>query len=178
MPHHRRRDEPPVYSFDGSAHPRYPRVPKDALYPCYFREQKMAEALLVYGVNYAPLMPRFKDMSGLQPWGRPEPALIFWGREKVVGYLTEQLRRFRPDVVVTLPVDGNNGNPQHCAASRVTILASHEARSANRYPEQLKQWDTWNPRKLYVQVSDDELERNEYRIVHPHSWELSCDHQR
>lgn len=175
LPHPEREGEP-VYSFDGSAYPRFSKVPADAVYPCYFREEEMARAMLTYGVRYRPVMPRFKDMSGLEPWGKPEPCLEFWGGQaKVVGYVVSQIRRFRPDVVVTLPVDGNNGNPQHCAASRATALAVDSSGKEKLFPEQLQDFKVWIPKKLYLQVSDEENKSKRYKRVHNHQWSRTVD---
>lgn len=173
LPHHKLTEDTPDYSYDDSDYPRYPRVPADAVYPCYFREQEMMRAMHVYGVRYAPVMPRFKDMSGLSPWGLPEPAFALWGgREETVGFLVSLIRRFRPDVVVTLPTDGNNGNPQHCAASAATRFACERSGDPRQFPKQLAEHEVWAPRKLYLQVSEKQQSEELYSDVHEHSWEL------
>jgi LmbE family N-acetylglucosaminyl deacetylase len=110
-------------------------------------------------------------MSGLQPWGDPNPSFGFCGgREKVVGYVTSQIRRFRPDVVVTLPVDGANGNPQHCAASKSAVLAFESAGMKQAFPKQLETLEPWTPKKLYLRVSEEEFSDGKYKTMHDHSW--------
>ena len=63
LPHHTKPTDKPDYSYDDSDYPRFHKIPADALYPCYYREGEMARALMMFGVKYKPLMPRFKDMS-------------------------------------------------------------------------------------------------------------------
>ncbi|MEM8734391.1 MAG: nucleoside hydrolase [Planctomycetota bacterium] len=176
LPHHTNSDQEPDYSHDDSDYPRYVKVPVDATYPCYFREEEMSRALLTYGVRLKPVMPRFKDMSGLEPWGVPEPCFEYWGgRDKVVGFVVSQIRRFCPEVVVTLAVDGANGNPQHCAASRSAVLASDAAGDARFFPEQLERYKHWTVKKLYLHVSEEELSKRKYATLHRHDWELICN---
>lgn len=172
LPHHSKATDEPDYSFDDADYPRFEKVPADALYPCYYRETELARMLLTVGVNYKPILPRNKDMSDLQPWGKPDAAFELWGgQEKVVGFLVSQIRRFQPDVVVTMAVDGWNRNPQHMAASRGTVLACAAAGDVAKFADKLEPQKPWTPKKLYLAVSDAER----YPVVHAHDWELACD---
>ena len=57
---------------------------------------------------------------------------------KVVGELTLQVRRFRPDVLLTFGPDGSvTGHTDHSMASVFATLAFHWAGRNNRYPDQL-----------------------------------------
>lgn len=171
LPHHTKRTDKPDYSYNDEDEPRFEKIPADALYPCYYREQELGRALAMHGVRYRPIMPRYKDMSGLQPWGEPEPAFALWGgRQKVVGYLVSQIRRFQPDVVVSLAANGFNGNPEHMGASRGTVLACEVSGDDRQFAEQLGELDVWEPAKVYLHVAPDES----YDVVHKHSWELDC----
>ncbi|TWU58667.1 1D-myo-inositol 2-acetamido-2-deoxy-alpha-D-glucopyranoside deacetylase [Rubripirellula tenax] len=183
LPHHASADDTPDYSYDDSDYPRFPKIPADALYPSYYREGELSRMLLMSGVDYKPIMPRFKDMSGLQPWGSTDPAFELWrGQDKVVGFVVQQMRRCRPDVVVTMAVNGYNGNPEHMAASRAAVLAVDASGSADQYTNAAafiedphaqspaSSLPPWTPKKLYVAVNDDES----YDIEHIHHWELDC----
>ena len=179
LPHHTDPDDEPDYSYDDSDVPRFPGVPADATYPCYFRETELAAALAVFGVKDPPTLPRYQDDSDLEHWGTPDAAFELWGgREGVVDYLAEQVRRCRPDVVVTMAVDGYNGNPQHMAASRGTVLAVDRAAASDGDAP------AWSAPKLYVAVTQGspdgidavpEAYRAAEGVVHGHDWELPCD---
>jgi LmbE family N-acetylglucosaminyl deacetylase len=163
LPHHSSVSETPDYSYNDADVPRFEKIPADALYPCYYREQELARALMIMGVKTKPVMPRFKDMSGVQPWGSPDPAFDLWGgRDKVVGFVASQIQRFKPELVVSMAANGFNGNPLHAAASRAAVLASKPSATAAA--------DAWQPRKVYLQVAEDE----QYDRVHQHSWDLDC----
>ena len=57
---------------------------------------------------------------------------------KVVCELTLQIRRFRPDVLLTFGPDGSvTGHTDHSMASVFATLAFHWAGRNNRYPDQL-----------------------------------------
>ena len=168
LPHHTSADQTPDYSYDDSEQPRFPKVPEDALYPCYYRETELANMLRESGVMRPAVTPRFADRSGLQPWGKPDAAFELWGgREKVVGFLVERMRRHRPEVVVTMAADGYNGNPQHMAAGTAAVLAAEAAGDADEYPGELP---PWAPKKVYRVLSKGETAE----ARHVHSWEFDC----
>lgn len=172
LPHHAKASDTPDYSYDDSDYPRFDKISADALYPCYYRESELARALMTMGVMTKPIMPRFVDKSGVQPWGSPEPAFKLWGgRDKVVGFVVEQIRRFQPDVVVSMAANGFNGNPLHAAASKAAVLASRVAGEQNQFIDSQTKHGIWKPKKVYLHAHEDET----HETVHAHSWELECD---
>ncbi|MEO1527801.1 MAG: PIG-L family deacetylase [Planctomycetota bacterium] len=183
MPHHRSAQEKPGYSYDDSDHPRFAEVSPDALYPCYFREVEMSRVLIASGVRYAPLMPRFRDQSNLQPWGSPDPAFEFWGgRNKVVHAVAEAIRKTQPEIIVTMAKDGFNGNPQHMAASAAALAAIDVASSESAEVK----GNPWTVKKAYTVVTSLEdsvegaapgasLTQGREDELHVHRWDLSCE---
>ncbi len=172
LPHHANATDTPDYSYDDSDYPRFNKIPADALYPSYYREGELARVLMTMGVMTKPIMPRFIDKSDVQPWGTPDAAFELWGgRDKVVGFVVQQIRRFKPDVVVSMAANGFNGNPLHAAASRSAVLASEVAGDASQFTESLSELEPWKPRKVYLHAHPDE----EHSRVHSHSWDLMCD---
>lgn len=182
MPHHTSPDQKPDYSYDDSDQPRFEEVPKDALYPCYFREAEMSRMLAMSGVKYAPIMPRLKDSSNMKPWGKPDAAFELWGgREKVIRLVAQQIRRFRPSVVVTMAEDGFNRNPQHMAASVAARKAVPVAADRNSNLD----GPVWMVPKLYTVVTtrddpvegadpDDSLIEGIEDELHIHRWDIGC----
>ena len=53
---------------------------------------------------------------------------------EAVGRIVAQLRRFRPDVVVTFAANGLYGHPDHMAILRLTLAAIPAAADATHYP--------------------------------------------
>jgi len=57
--------------------------------------------------------------------------------EMLIRHVTEIIRRFRPDVVLTFGPDGGYGHPDHMTISTVTTAACKRAGDATQFPEQL-----------------------------------------
>src|SRR5256886_839092 len=80
----------------------------------------------------------------------PEEVINKWGRDAVIGDYVRLIRALRPDVVVTMNIQGRGGDRAHEAT---TILAREAYRAAgdpNRYPEQIADGlRAWQPKKLY-----------------------------
>ena len=80
----------------------------------------------------------------------PKEVIDKWGEKDIVGDYVRLLRTLRPDVVITMNIQGRGGDRAHEAT---TILA-HEgylaAGDPTKYPEQLAQGlRPWQPKKLY-----------------------------
>src|SRR5215510_6327869 len=80
----------------------------------------------------------------------PQEVIDKWGREEIVGDYVRQIRTFRPDVFLTMNIQGGGGDRAHEAT---TILAREAYRAAgdpSKYPEQIREGlRPWQPRKLY-----------------------------
>ncbi len=57
--------------------------------------------------------------------------------EILIGHITEIIRSFRPDVVLTFGPDGGYGHPDHVTISKVTTVACKRAGDATQFSEQL-----------------------------------------
>jgi hypothetical protein len=82
-----------------------------------------------------------------------DPAEIYakWGREEVVGDFVREIRTHRPDVVLTMAMQGSGGDRAHEATSVLTQEAYRAAGDPARFPEQIKAGlRPWQPRKLYL----------------------------
>src|SRR5580658_9317827 len=80
----------------------------------------------------------------------PQEVIGKWGRQEIVGDFVRLIRTLRPDVMLTMNIQGGGGDRAHEA----TTVLSHEAYLAagdpSKYPEQIRQGlHAWQPRKLY-----------------------------
>lgn len=162
----------PDCSFDDSYYPCFPAIPKEELvYPNYYREQELNQALELYDMKYKAITPRYKDMNGIG-WDDAEKGFEFWGgRDEIVGYLTGQIRRFKPDLVVGLDWHGANGNPQHAAAGRGAYYATEAASDPTLFPDE---YDAWQVKKMYSHLRNEDLESS--NDFHFHEWEIPCEY--
>ena len=79
-----------------------------------------------------------------------EETFAKWGREDTLGDVVRVVRAFRPDVVLTLPVEGDGGGQHHQAVGRLAREAFRAAADPARFPEQLREGlRPWQARKIY-----------------------------
>src|SRR5499427_1412448 len=80
----------------------------------------------------------------------PEEVIKKWGREDIVGDYVRFIRTLRPDVVVTMNIQGRGGDRAHEATTILARGAYRAAGDPNRYPEQIAEGlHAWQPQKLY-----------------------------
>ena len=79
---------------------------------------------------------RDSGMAGTAPNSHPE-ALVNADEAKVVERLVLEIRRFKPQVVLTFEPGGLYGHPDHIAISQHTTLAFHQASDPLAFSEQL-----------------------------------------
>ena len=80
----------------------------------------------------------------------PQEVIDKWGRAEIVGDFVRLLRTFRPDVVLTMNIQGRGGDRAHEATTVLTREAYRAAGDPAMYPEQIKEGlRPWQPRKLY-----------------------------
>lgn len=86
--------------------------------------------------------------------GTPEnkhPDSLWQADEQVVvGRIVHEIRRLRPQVVITFDPYGGYGHPDHIYMHRATTKAFHAAGDPAQYPEQLAEGlEPYRPAKLY-----------------------------
>ena len=70
-----------------------------------------------------------------------------WGREETLGDIVRVVRRFRPDVILALPLAGEGGGQHHFAAAQLAHAAFRAAADPARFADQ--DLPAWQARKLY-----------------------------
>ena len=68
--------------------------------------------------------------------------------------ITEQIRKYRPEVVITHDIDGEYGNSGHVLVSRETRKAVESAANASEFTASAEKYGTWQVKKLYVHLYD------------------------
>src|SRR5436190_19581244 len=80
----------------------------------------------------------------------PEEVINKWGRDAIVGDYVRLIRTLRPDVLVTMNIQGRGGDRAHEATTVLVREAYKAAGNAAMYPEQLREGvRPWKPAKLY-----------------------------
>ncbi|MGA3189965.1 MAG: PIG-L family deacetylase [Bryobacteraceae bacterium] len=77
----------------------------------------------------------------------PQEVIDKWGRKEIVGDFVRLIRTFRPDVVLTMNMQGRGGDRAHEATTVLTEEAYKAAGNPAMYPEQGLR--PWRAKKLY-----------------------------
>jgi LmbE family N-acetylglucosaminyl deacetylase len=73
-----------------------------------------------------------------------------WGREETLGDIVRVVRAFRPDVILTLPLEAPGGGQHHQAVARLAKEAFRAAADPARFPEQIAAGLLpWQARAIY-----------------------------
>lgn len=105
---------------------------------------RAAEALGLKSVIF--LNYRDSGMVGSEDNTNPQ-ALVQAPLEQVAGRIVAEIRRLKPQVVVTFDETGGYYHPDHIHIHQATLAAFHAAGDANQYPEA---GAAYQPAKLYV----------------------------
>ena len=93
---------------------------------------------------------------GLKDYGfskSADEAFKIWGHEEALRRMVLQIRKLRPDVIITNHSVTSNDHGQHQATARLTVEAFDEAADPKRFPEQLKDGVTvWQVQRLFVRA--------------------------
>src|ERR1051325_6927543 len=77
----------------------------------------------------------------------PEEVIAKWGRTEIVGDYVRLIRTLRPDVLLTMNIQGRGGDRAHEATTILARQAYFAAGKPDMYPEQLKEGlRPWQPK--------------------------------
>ena len=80
----------------------------------------------------------------------PDEVINKWGRKDIVGDYVRLWRTLRPDVIVTMNIQGRGGDRAHEATTVLVRESFRAAGDPNMYPEQIAEGlRPWQPKKLY-----------------------------
>jgi LmbE family N-acetylglucosaminyl deacetylase len=93
---------------------------------------------------------------GLKDFGfskSPEEAFRVWGHQEALRRMVLEIRKLRPDVIITNHSVTNNDHGHHQATARLELEAFDAAADPNRFPEQLKDGvAVWQVQRLFVRA--------------------------
>src|SRR5436190_3367443 len=82
-----------------------------------------------------------------------DEAFKFWGHEEALRRMVLEIRKLRPDVIITNHSTTSNDHGQHQATALMVVEAFDAAADPNKFPEQLKDGvTTWQVQRLFVRV--------------------------
>src|SRR5437867_5470415 len=93
-------------------------------------------------------------------------AFKFWGHEEALRRMVLEMRKLRPDVIVTNHSTTSNDHGQHQATALMLVEAFDAAADPNKFPEQLKDGvTTWQVQRLFVRQRGNQAPAADAQIV-------------
>src|SRR2546428_2081923 len=100
---------------------------------------------------------------GLKDFGyskSADEAFKFWGHDEALRRMVLEIRKLRPDVIITNHSVTTNDHGHHQATARLVVEAFDAAADPNRFPEQLKDGVvTWQVQRLFVRMRGQNPDR-------------------
>lgn len=142
--------------FFGGIIPYYEQVRKKDVQVVYMADcgrLRKAEAMNGLWVSGSRHYPQFVDLVD-ERINSIEKTLEHWGgSEGVTGILVEQIRRYKPEVILTHDLNGEYGHNQHRVTSRSMQTAIEAAANPEMFPESYEKYGAWQVKKLYLHLA-------------------------
>ena len=122
------------------------------------RRSEALNGLWAMGVRNYPVFGSFAD--NYANTGKVKDAYKnAGGKEKVLDWVTELYRRFRPEVVITHAENGEYGHPQHKMVADAAVECFEQAVDPMKSPDSYQAYDTWQVKKLYLHQYGEEADQ-------------------
>jgi LmbE family N-acetylglucosaminyl deacetylase len=106
---------------------------------------------------------------GLRDFGyskSADEAFRFWGHEEALRRMVLEIRKLRPDVIITNHSVTNNDHGHHQATARLELEAFDAAADPKRFPEQLSgSVTTWQVQRLFVRARGNQNQIDNSPVV-------------
>jgi LmbE family N-acetylglucosaminyl deacetylase len=106
---------------------------------------------------------------GLKDFGyskSADEAFKFWGHEEALRRMVLEIRKLRPDVIITNHSVTSNDHGHHQATARLEVEAFSVAADPARFPEQLKDGvTTWQVQRLFVRARGNQNQTDNAPLV-------------
>lgn len=125
-------------------------------YSGYERMHEMLDGLWAVGVTNYPVFGRFVDFrSEYKDTVYMTFAQHGYGQEDVLEYVAQQIRRYRPQVVVGHDFAGEYGHAQHMIYADAVAEAVEKCADPDFFPEMAEQYGLWDVPKAYFHLYEE-----------------------
>lgn len=121
-----------------------------------FRIHEMLNGLWAVGVTTYPVFGEYDDFRTKtieEAYEKFESR--GWPREQMLGFVVEQLRRFKPLVAVAHDFAGEYGHGQHMVYADLVAEAVEISADEAQYPQSAEVYGTWDVQKTYVHLYEE-----------------------
>ncbi len=120
------------------------------------RVHEMLNGLWSVGCNVYPVFGSFPDFRIDSLDGTyQEFKRLGYSADALTGFVVEQLRRFRPQVVVGHDIQGEYGHGMHMVYTDCLIRALEISMDASAYPELAEKYGVWDVPKTYLHLYEE-----------------------
>ena len=150
----------------GGVLPVYAGVEKKAVQVCIMvptvprRRLEELDGLWTCGVRNYPVFGNFADRYT----NTLKKQYTRWGKNRVQKQVTEWVRRFKPDVLITHDLEGEYGHGAHRACADAAIRALKTAPDKTKYRDSWKQYGGWDVPKCYLHLYGENVITFDWRI--------------
>ena len=150
----------------GGVLPVYAGVRKKAVQVCIMvptlprRRLEELDGLWTCGVRNYPVFGYFRDTFSLS--GRDQYAK--WGEQAVHKLVTEWVRRFKPDVLITHDFRGEYGHGAHQVCADAAVKALDYAADKRKFPDSWKEYGGWDVPKCYIHLYPADVIDFDWRV--------------
>ena len=113
-----------------------------------YRRLELLDCLWTCGVRNYPAYSNFKDAFSYTLTKQYK----HWNKNHVYDVVTEWIRRFQPDVLLTHDLQGEYGHGAHRVCADAAMKCVEYAANANKYPRSAKEYGTWDVPKCYIHL--------------------------
>ena len=122
----------------------------------YIRLHEMLDGLWATGVTAYPVFGTFADFR----WDNLEETYLCYEpfgttQQDLLGFAVEQIRRFRPQVVVSHDINGEYGHGMHMVCADLMIKSLPLIGDASAFPASAAAYGTWEIQKLYLHLYEE-----------------------
>jgi LmbE family N-acetylglucosaminyl deacetylase len=114
----------------------------------HVREHEKLDGLWESGIRNYPVNGDFDDIYS----ETLEQAKISYSYDAVLEYVTQQIRTFKPNVVVTQDLNGEYGHGGHMLLAEAVCEAVDNSMNSTFFPEQAQIYGTWDVPKTYLHL--------------------------
>jgi len=114
------------------------------------REHERLDGLWTAGVTAYPIVGEFPDLYKTK--ASLEAAEATFGRQAVLAFQVEMIRRFKPDVIVGHDLNGEYGHGAHILNAQTLTEALEISAEASMFPESAQEYGVWDVPKTYLHL--------------------------
>lgn len=116
--------------------------------PSLTRNRELLNGLWHCGIKNYPILGSFRDKLSHSI----DEALKYWKQGEVTAFIVEQIRRFRPSVIITHDFNGEYGHGQHMLTAKLVTDSLSMAADSTKYPSSYEKYGVWDTPKCYIHL--------------------------